>query len=540
MTGKRKNFASRPRPPLQHPDVSTFDEERQSWMLTFPENPSGVRSYDLGQHMGKGFDDVVKACFHIIDDMMRAQTVRTSTAVQYTRSGVRAFLQFLAEHHGDGHLTVREVDAGLIERFLTWLRLRGSTANSGRAEFQHLKAVLLALIRRGMIPAGKAIFPRNPYPQANRKAQGERQLSATERQRIASALKQDLIAIGKQCFQQTNLEAMAIMILAVALRRGLSPQETLDLAVDCLKPHPLVEGQYLMTSVKHRAKAVKERPTRKSVQDERESHAAGDVAAIISFVIRQTKSVRTEAPDSIKDRLWLCVSEARRNAGKVLAVNKGHLHAAIRKFVSRHDLKNDDGQRLRLNLTRFRKTLGNGIWRLTNGDIQAVALALRNTPRVADDHYMEVTPEMERNHVFLGRALIAGWRDPADADAKSSITNTPLGACADPFHGERAPANGKACIDFISCFKCRSQVLVEDPRDLHRLFSFYFFLDGERLQLSDAHWNKRFGWILRLIDEVTALRFDSEMVAEARRKGKEEPIAFWRHFKKTGVRPYGA
>ncbi|MDF3883054.1 phage integrase SAM-like domain-containing protein [Cupriavidus basilensis] len=540
MSGKRKNFSSRARPHINPTEACAAKEECLSWVIEFPENFSGVRKYDFGQFMGKGFDDVVKACYRVVDDIIRVGSVRVMTAVQYARSGAGTFFAFLAEYHGGGKLTLDDVDVALVEQFLTWLRLRGKVPNSGRAEYQHLKAILLVLVRRGMIPGGKGIFPRNPYPQSNKKSQGERQVSAAEKQRIAVVLKQDLIAIGKQQFEGTGLEAMAIMILAIALRRGLSTQETLDLAVDCLKPHPLVKGQYLMTSVKHRAKAVKQRPTRESTRDEQESHAAGDVAAIIHFVTRTTESIRAGAPVSIRNTLWLCVSEARQNAGKILAVNKGHLAAAIRKFVDRHDLRGDDGKRLRLNLSRLRKTLGNGAWRLSNGDIREVASSLKNTPRVADDHYVEVTPEMERNHVFLGRALLAKWRSEDGFGSEVSVTNTPLGACADPYYGDRAPADGEACIDFLSCFKCKSQILVEDPRDLHRLFSFYFFLDGERFQMGDADWNKRFGWILRLIDEVTALRFAPEIVSEARRKGKEAPITFWRNFKRAGVKPYAA
>jgi hypothetical protein len=154
-----------------------------------------------------------------------------------------------------------------------------------------------------------------------------------------------------------------------------------------------------------------------------------------------------------------------------------------------------------------------------------------HTVRVADRHYFRPTPEMERNHKFLGEALVATWRGQdktASACRSVAAENTPVGRCRDPYAGELAPKNGKACMDFLSCFRCSSYVLVEEDADLYRLYSFYWFLIRERARVGSGRWANVYGWIVRLIDEQVTERFDSARVKAAREKARVEAHPFWR------------
>jgi hypothetical protein len=83
-------------------------------------------------------------------------------------------------------------------------------------------------------------------------------------------------------------------------------------------------------------------------------------------------------------------------------------------------------------------------------------------------------------------------------------------------------------MDFLSCFRCPSYVLVEEDGDLWRLYSFYWFLIRERARVGASRWTKIYGWIVRLIDEQVTARFDTERVKEAREKARIEPHPFWR------------
>lgn len=541
MSAKRKHFISRSRPSLVVVEDHPAPAVPSSWIITFPANSVGVRSHDLSEYAGKGFDELLRACVGVISEMVVTKSVRVASAIAYARSGVASLFEFLVENREGHHLAVSEVDRELIEDFLAWLRLKGKGANAGRPAYNHMKAVVMVLVRRGMVTAGRDIFPRNPYPQSNRKAQGEKRLSNTEKARLALALKQDLVEIGKGRFEGTDVEAKSVLVLSLALRAGLNTHPALDMEVDCMQPHPLVKGQYLLEFVKHRSKSVRKRPTRQPKVDQERALAAGDVAAIVQFTIKVTGPLRSKAPKSIAKKLWLFESEAQTNAGTISVLNKSNLSDGIRRIRNRHGLEGDDGKPMRLNLSRLRKTFSNSLWRLSGGDVRVVAAALGNVPRVVDDHYLEVTEEMERNHAFVGRSLVEKWRgdDPtgSQVDDDAPRENTPVGSCSDPFNGDKAPKDGNACIDFLSCFSCKSYVLVEDPRDLHRLFSFYYFLDGERERIGISAWAERYGWILRLIDEVTSLRFNSDTVTCAKKRGREEPIKFWRTMPSSGVIP---
>lgn len=202
-------------------------------------------------------------------------------------------------------------------------------------------------------------------------------------------------------------------------------------------------------------------------------------------------------------------------------------------FEQTTDLRADDGSPLVLNLSRLRKTLENRLWRLSGGDPFAVARLMGHSVRVADHHYLLPTPEMERNHKFLGEALVATWSgrhttDVGDPSRTVIAENTPVGRCKDPWAGELAPKDGKPCMDFLSCFRCASYVIVEEEADLYRLYSFYWFLVRERARVGASRWAKVYGWIVRLIDEQVTARFDGGRVKAAREKARVDPHPFWR------------
>ena len=523
MIAKRKEFRSRReliqslKPELQQPAAN-------STILVFPTDYPLSRKIDFGEFLNCGFDGVVDACLQIMREMFRAKAVRPATVVTYAQSGAQYFFRFLAQR--GKKLAPQQITRSLVEEFIGWLRAKGNRTG-GRNHYAHTKAILSVLARRGVFGEGMGIFPPNPYPLSNRRPSGERQLSSAERKRLADALRTDLIDIGKGRFKGTSLAEQTVLVLSLALRTGMNPQPLVDLKRNCIEPHPLIKGQYRIRSVKYRAKSVQRRTIRASSAELVTALAAGDTSAIVKFACDRSDKLRASADPQIADHLWLFRSEAKKNAGKTLALRRQHLAGAIRDFVYRHNLAGENGRRLRLNLSRIRKTMANSLWRLSGGDLRGVASAMGHTSRTTDDHYLEITPDMQRNHHFLGQALVDGWRERLGENQGIEIPNTPVGKCKDPYHGHLAPKNGNACIDFESCFRCKSYVLVEDMRDLHRLFSFYFFLDEERFRMRPSVWSARFGWIMALIDRVTTDRFDNSIVSKAKELALTQRHKFW-------------
>ncbi|KAF7961408.1 hypothetical protein AWV80_00175 [Cupriavidus sp. UYMU48A] len=144
------------------------------------------------------------------------------------------------------------------------------------------------------------------------------------------------------------------------------------------------------------------------------------------------------------------------------------------------------------------------MWHLTGGDLYRTAELVGNKPTVTDTHYLSVTPEMERNHKFLGHVLVATVEGRSSSqefvaalskdlhvseervlEIVSGRANTGVGRCTDYLNGRFAPRNGRdVCTHFLHCFRCPNQVVMES--DLHRLYSFYWLLLKERALLDES------------------------------------------------------
>jgi len=198
-------------------------------------------------------------------------------------------------------------------------------------------------------------------------------------------------------------------------------------------------------------------------------------------------------------------------------LTKEAMFQTIKRLVERHSLT-ENGKTLHLNISRLRKTFAQRIWQLTGGDLIATAENLGNTPAVAAESYVAVTPEMEANFRRLGKLMHADWGGklddiismeelakeigiPVDSlrDIAIGNNNTGVGRCTNPKSGANAPGDGSLCTRWLECFNCPNQLVMES--DLYRLFSFYFLLLKERNFISRDKWEKLYAPIIKIIDE---------------------------------------
>lgn len=68
---------------------------------------------------------------------------------------------------------------------------------------------------------------------------------------------------------------------------------------------------------------------------------------------------------------------------------------------------------------------------------------------------------------------------------------------------------------------------------MHRLFSFYFFLEREMHKARSADWRAQFRNTMLLIDRFTADKFDAALVAAARSMACKDPLRFWATYSLT-------
>lgn len=178
-----------------------------------------------------------------------------------------------------------------------------------------------------------------------------------------------------------------------------------------------------------------------------------------------------------------------------------------------------------LNLSRLRETLEHRFWSLSGGDLIATAALMGHTRKVADNYYLVCTHQTRENATFVGEALPNIYR--SGEGSTNLPSKSPTGRCKDPYYGHKAPKNGGACDDFFACFTCTSYAIVGSAEDLHRLFSFYWFLEREMSNTRSNDWREEFRNIMSLINRFTEDRFDAGLLASAKEHARMEPLKFW-------------
>jgi hypothetical protein len=288
--------------------------------------------------------------------------------------------------------------------------------------------------------------------------------------------------------------------------------------IDCLQDHPLRENRKLMVVFKRRPGKTHIVSLRATQEIEAMTTIMPDVVAIIETVIAKTAPYRLNLGSPEKDRLWLY----KQDKGKIALLNEDMVYLFAKKLVSKHNLRDSDGNPLKVTISRLRATFINRLWVLSGNDPVITAKLGGHTLKVSNDHYLQATPDMQRNHKFMDDILV---QELLEGSLGKTSDNTPVGKCRDPRYGDKAPKNGEHCTDFLSCFRCQSCVITGD--DLYRLFSFYWLIVKERNAIGIRNWGKVYAHIIRIIDRQIAPQFPANKVETARSQAKAQPHTFW-------------
>ncbi len=524
MTGRRKIF--------QEPHPPALLEETTQAKLAFPLPSAAMCSIDLSGWLGKGLDAWVLNCTGQLKAFVDNKTVSPASVVAYGKA-LKYFFEFLRTSGAPAapeQLLRRD-----LELFVTWLKQQSRFGDvSRRNVFTHTKSVLVAMLERGVLADHENLFPCNPFSDAARKAKGSASFSPAERSRMADALRRDIIDLHAGRFTGTDAQGLVVYALALAMRTGLNTTPLLELERDCLRPHPFMPRMRLLRAYKRRGNATHVKALRYQRTLEVPASVPMDGVALFEEVLRRTQPLAVLASAQLKDKVWLYVSEAMVNLGTVCCLDGCSFGYNVSRFVQRHALRADDGTLLLVNTSRLRKTMENRLWRLSNGDLFTVAAIMGHTPSVAEHSYLAVTDDMRRNAAFVGEALPVTYRSAGQLDIRPQLEATPVGNCQDSLHGHRAPGNGTHCTDFLSCFGCRSFAIVGTHEDLHRLFSFYWFLAAEGRAAQSRDWAEHFLQVRTQIDTFTLDKFDETLVEAAKEAARTRPLKFWSLHKRAG------
>ena len=492
-------------------------------VVRFPENPTCRRSHDFAPNYGGQIDQVSSACQQCIEILSEESKLATSTIVSYCDNGLKNFLPFCALWAAalGRELRLTDIDDKMIQAFITHLRDSGVEKNSQKVAYDKAKSVLKKMGHLKWFD-DSGIYPRNPYPNSNHNHKGQKALSSTERQRVVQALKSDLNTIFNHTDALTSVE-LTVCMLAIAVRSGMNPTPLIELPVDCLHPHPIKADRKLLVSYKRRGNGTHVQALRYSKDIELMKTVMPDVADIIEMVTARNQCYREAAKDYRSD---LFVYDSHKTSG-VTRISKSILTHNISNWVKRHDLTDDDGKPLRLNVMRLRKTFENRIWTLSGQDPWVTAKLGGHSVKVSNDHYLEAPIEAEKNFRFMGQVRTDELLQSAKVKAMPA-ENTPVSKCRDVYEGQFAPkTNGEPCANFLACIRCHHFVVTED--DLYRLFSFYWLLIYERDHIGARKWSRHFGHIIRMIDRDIVPQFNAETVSRIKAEAKCNPHPFWRN-----------
>lgn len=492
-------------------------------------NELSSRNYDFASYYCQGFNEVVfyaqKAIELLRDESIRTngQSLSMTTVASYAAIGMTRFLRFCAvwTQALGREMELIDIDRTVINHYIMALAAGAQSEISQKGIYCSTKATLVFMVRRCWLPS--IDFPRNPYPNSNRKLKGERSLSKPERQRLIKGLNQEYrqIVAGEHLLTSYDL---SVCVLIIALRTGLNPSSILNLTTDCIQLHPIKENRRLLVAYKKRGNATRIQSLRFSADIETLSTIRMEVLDIIRLVIKWNANLRERSP--YVDRLFVYESRARSNAGMQTVLSQQNLYQNTGEFVTRMDIRDDDGQILTLNLSRLRKTFKNSMFELSGQDPLITAQMGGHSLKVSNDHYLEPPPEAEAAFRFMGEVRNQELLEEGRLIPIKAIENTPLSKCKDTKNGHLAPKNGSYCSNFMGCVRCKSFVVTTE--DLYRLFSFYWLLVRERNTMSPKKWSRYYGHVIRIIDNEIATEFDKAVVSEARASAKASPHPFWR------------
>lgn len=497
-------------------------------LVELPPNPRNQNLIDLRPWLGRGFDDWVWAATTVLKARFRSGHYSVATIVSFASNGIKVFLPYLTESQV-GPMPARPSDMGPgdVARYIAWLRLKYPNGSTAKNYYSAFKSVVVGLMDYGFIDQQlETLLPANPFPMNGAVTRGETALNQTEMQRLATALKADLIAIHHGRFAGLESEAIFVLMLIIGMRSGINVTPLLEMKRDCLVPHPFMPNLMLVRTFKRRGKGAQSTSLRQTHIHDLAAAIPMDGVAVLKKALELTQVLVPNAPEAIKDRVWLYRSAQRgQSGGQTLCLNMSRVYDVTKAIVQRHGLLADDGALLRVTFGRLRKTMENRLWKLSDGDLLAVSAVMGHSPQVADNHYLRLDERTKAEGAkFIGDALPARLRG-------EDLVPTPTGSCKDSLQGALAPKDGSThCAEFTHCLGCPSYAIVGTVRDLHRLFSFQRFLMSEMDYYVKGEWNE---WqdhhqdLIAQIDRIASENFFPEMVEEAKALAEKDPHPFW-------------
>lgn len=221
--------------------------------LSLGRNTSSCRWFDFGPWYNVGIDSITYACQRQIERFLDKQDrdVEATTIVGYCKNGINHFLNYLVIYATaiGRSLELCDINRGLVDSYLGFLRDRGISTLSQQVCYAYTKSVLVSMGRRGLfelVTTGDgATFPRNPFPGSQQHDGGEPHLTRAERKAFTAAVKTAVMPIMTSDAPPSGT-LLAYALLVVALHTGRNRTPLIEMSIDCLRPHPKEDLEFLV------------------------------------------------------------------------------------------------------------------------------------------------------------------------------------------------------------------------------------------------------------------------------------------------------
>ncbi|WP_318516632.1 hypothetical protein [Photobacterium leiognathi] len=489
-------------------------------------------NFDFSPYYGKGYDDITNRAFYTAKALLKNTDAFTEqTQLSFLRYGFATFAEYLALFRcaAGEDLTQADITPELIEQYL--LHLKGSelTFASQKATYTYLKSLLTRMKEKGYwsvigdINLNSDFFPRNPFPNSNKRGGGgQKPLTEHEKRQVVVALKQAIKPIYNKIEPLSGYE-LTVCLLSIAMKTGINTSPLLNMTTEALSDHPLKESRKLLTVFKKRGNATQLHNLRKSEELEVVQGIKLDVAYLIEAIIERNAHIRKATNSNVVFAYEATDGGKGIRKDTATSLERSSLQYHINKFIKQYDLKDEDGRTMKLNVSRFRKTFINGIYELSGESLLIAAQQAKHSGTGTLDHYLQAPEQSKRNLGLMGEIRVK--------ELTSDETRSPVGRCKDPKNGDKAPKDGSFCNDLLGCFRCKSFVITGD--DLYKLFSFYWAIIRNRDEFGRKDWKRYLKNVLRIVDEEVVPEFAKlgqlQRVAAEKERARTNPHPYWQN-----------
>jgi len=148
------------------------------------------------------------------------------------------------------------------------------------------------------------------------------------------------------------------LVLKLTKITGLNSESVLNLQIDCFEEINPISGVPVLKYFKRRSGGDKELHINihNALTKEYRNEEVKEIKKIINIILSLTDDIRKRAPDKCVNYLFIVENNSRKKFKEIDKLSKKMSAAWCRKIVDKYKLENDDGDKMTLNLQKFRST----------------------------------------------------------------------------------------------------------------------------------------------------------------------------------------